>query len=430
MLGVLQDEDMNKRVPLVLIVENDNYFRVELEHELETNGLKIISAKNGKSALELVKNTERICVYLIEPELPDINNYELINAIKKKDEHAAIVVYTRLTDPGYIIKTMKKGVLDFFLKSEKKETVVNAVLKAIELKRDIYEEQVIAKNILSHIHEEFTWMTYKLDKINNNQEDGISKESIRDLKNSLVQGQGIGSGISLVKLLDDTKEEFDERSYLVNKDIFQVAVENNTKSEMVFNAINQLEKLFREPVDKAVIPVNWIVRELFEFIELFQGIFGDKQFSIRMSSADFKKSVYLDIDKMLLSVEELLLNAYKYSLPGSDIDVLLSVYEGYFSVSVRNNISSLYSIPKDQEHEILKPFRRLGPAVEDKIPVEKFTVGLGLTAVDYITRLHEGIFTVREVLDTLSETGKSVIAEMLYPLKSAVIEKPLSSIAV
>ena len=51
-------------------------------------------------------------------------------------------------------------------------------------------------------------------------------------------------------------------------------------------------------------------------------------------------------------------------------------------------------IPEKYEKLVLEPFFRLLPPDESIGEVEKFSLGLGLTVVDNITRKHGGMFVI------------------------------------
>lgn len=71
-------------MPKVLIVDDEPHIRLLLEQtleEFEEKGVEIITASNGKQALELIKKETPDIVYL-DVMMPEINGYDVCNAVK------------------------------------------------------------------------------------------------------------------------------------------------------------------------------------------------------------------------------------------------------------------------------------------------------------------------------------------------------------
>lgn len=72
-------------MPKVLIVDDEPHIRLLLEQtleEFEEKGVEIITAGNGKQALELIKKETPDIVYL-DVMMPEMNGYDVCNAVKK-----------------------------------------------------------------------------------------------------------------------------------------------------------------------------------------------------------------------------------------------------------------------------------------------------------------------------------------------------------
>ncbi|HMV44733.1 MAG TPA: ATP-binding protein, partial [Leptospiraceae bacterium] len=130
--------------------------------------------------------------------------------------------------------------------------------------------------------------------------------------------------------------------------------------------------------------------------------------------------IEIDIEKIKLVLEELLINAYKYSVSSSRIDIFAHITGTYFCITFKNEIdeNSYGGIPPEKEKLVLEPFFRIHPPVEDILAVEKFSLGLGLTVVDFIINKHNGMFFIHNAVD---HTGKKrtncVLAEVFLPIK-------------
>ncbi|HNC00788.1 MAG TPA: ATP-binding protein, partial [Leptospiraceae bacterium] len=136
--------------------------------------------------------------------------------------------------------------------------------------------------------------------------------------------------------------------------------------------------------------------------------------------ANIKIDFIIDCFLLVFPKKELLINSYKYSTPSSRVDIFAHVAGSYFCITFKNEIDekSYGGIPPEKEKLVLEPFFRLHPPVEDILEVEKFSLGLGLTVVDFIVNKHNGMFFIHNAID---HTGKRktncVLAEVFLPIK-------------
>ncbi|MBM4054618.1 MAG: response regulator [Planctomycetes bacterium] len=73
-------------MPKVLIVDDEPHIRLLLEQtleDLEDKGVEIITACNGKEALEIIKKESPDIVYL-DVMMPETNGYDVCNAVKNE----------------------------------------------------------------------------------------------------------------------------------------------------------------------------------------------------------------------------------------------------------------------------------------------------------------------------------------------------------
>lgn len=71
-------------MPKVLIVDDEPHIRLLLEQtleEFEEKGVEILTAGNGKQALELIRKETPDIVYL-DVMMPEMNGYDVCNAVK------------------------------------------------------------------------------------------------------------------------------------------------------------------------------------------------------------------------------------------------------------------------------------------------------------------------------------------------------------
>jgi len=101
----------------ILIVDDDAHSRTTLADLLTENEYKVITAADGKEALDKV-NKKKPHVVLMDIRLPGLNGYELCRAIKKIEGSATkIILYTAYIDAVNVSKAKEAGADDFLGKT-------------------------------------------------------------------------------------------------------------------------------------------------------------------------------------------------------------------------------------------------------------------------------------------------------------------------
>ena len=105
----------NKRI---MIVEDDMRNIFSLTYLLEEKGSTIITAENGKKALEKLKDESRIDLILMDIMMPEMDGYETMAEIRKKKEYKnlPIIALTAKAMKGDRQKCIDAGANDYLSK--------------------------------------------------------------------------------------------------------------------------------------------------------------------------------------------------------------------------------------------------------------------------------------------------------------------------
>ena len=115
----------------ILIVDDDANTRTTLSDLLAESGYEIITAADGKEAIERVKE-EKPYVVLMDIRLPGIDGYKACLEIKKmKEVTAKIVLYTAYVDAVNVAKAREAGADDFLAKTSDFSDMLGAVEKLL-----------------------------------------------------------------------------------------------------------------------------------------------------------------------------------------------------------------------------------------------------------------------------------------------------------
>ena len=341
-----------------------------------------------------------------------------IEKLKVIDPHAVVIIQSALDASDTIIEVMRLGVFDYAVKPIDIDLFRHTMSKALEYKylKDLEAELTLNESI--KLRGQLEWLNYK-ETLRVTGKDSYQKNSIFNLTTSLSQGGGVGVTISLLDMLKmDMVENGD--TYIVNKEVLDTLYENNEYSRRVLQGLATVVELMEQPFNFADCTASAVIKDFPQYLKEIVPFMNNKDISIAFPSIHSNCKIEIDLEKMRLVFEELLINAYKYSVRSSRIDIFAHVTGTYFCITFKNEIDefSYGGIPPEKEKLVLEPFFRIHPPVEDILAVEKFSLGLGLTVVDFIINKHNGMFFIHNAVD---HTGKRrtncVLAEIFLPIK-------------
>lgn len=117
-------------VPSVLIVEDDDRFRVGLENLLADFGLNVIgTAADGERALELVASLAPDVV-LMDLQLPRMSGAEATRAIAASFPGTAVLMLTVSADEGDVVEALAGGASGYLVKGTSPEAVAAGIRAA------------------------------------------------------------------------------------------------------------------------------------------------------------------------------------------------------------------------------------------------------------------------------------------------------------
>lgn len=121
-------------VAKLLIVDDEPNVLYSLQSGLETDELKVVTAKTARLGLAAV-GKEKPDVVIVDVRLPDQSGLELFERIKELDSQLPVIVATAYADTDTAIEAMKRGAFEYLLKPVDLHHLREVVSKAIELRR-------------------------------------------------------------------------------------------------------------------------------------------------------------------------------------------------------------------------------------------------------------------------------------------------------
>lgn len=127
----------------VLIVEDDEEVRSFLEKELSVN-FRILSASNGKEALEVLQE-EEVSLVLSDVMMPEMNGFELCRAIKSNlvSSHIPVILLTALSDERQRTYGIAGGADGYIGKPFRINLVKISIIRVLEERKRLREQLLL-----------------------------------------------------------------------------------------------------------------------------------------------------------------------------------------------------------------------------------------------------------------------------------------------
>lgn len=391
----------------ILVAEDDPISASIIQKLLIQDGYDVTLANNGQEALEKYKQ-EPSDIVIADMNMPIMDGRELVHQLLAMEDHPICIIETADSDSNTIIDMMKIGVQDYLIKPIRKEDLLFRIAKAVEIVNLKNTKHALEKERQMRLEKQLDWNIMK-ERIAARSYDRFDKTLFSSLKASFNQGAGIGALVSLLSLLKKQVKAADGY-YHVKADMMDMVFLNADIAQRALNSITEISNMLDMEFEKHKISVQQFYEGLFELQNEMKEKAAIKNHHIKFNDANYSnvdKSLLLHNDYVLQAFRELIINALKFSVPGSDIYVFTNCGTERFFVSIMNqpveNITGTTEIPKDYEKLIFEPFFRMVKYVSEEY--ETLDFGLGLTMVEKIIRKNLGRIILSTVRDNSNLEG-------------------------
>ncbi|MDA3899879.1 MAG: response regulator [Spirochaetes bacterium] len=401
----------------ILIVEDKVENQVLLQGICKKLNVQCDVASNGKEALALLE-TKSYAVFIVDLMMPIMDGRTFVKELKKINSSAVIIIQTALDTPDTIIELMKKGVYDYIIKPIDPELFQEVLLKALEYKYLKDQEHQQSLNAGEKIKAQIDWLNYKENRRLTSRDTAESK-SVYNVKTSLAQGAGFGTLITLIDIMKASSAELEDGKVSVDRDVLDMMITNNDYCRAQIDGLNFATRIMERDFEFENFNISTFISEIPKMTKRVIPFLKEKNLKITFPEQTDDAKLRYNKKAISLVVEEMLVNAYKYSKKNTIINIFARYREGYFWFSVKNSIDgdSYGGVPPEYEKLVLEPFFRIHPPDETVSKVERIGFGLGLAVADYVAKKHGGIYIIRDVKDMLKKDPEPcVLAELLLPV--------------
>jgi DNA-binding NtrC family response regulator len=132
--------------PVVLIVEDEAAAREGLKLALADEEVSILTARNGKEALQILEDSS-VSLVLTDLKMPEMNGLELLKRIKSEYEDISVIMITGFATIDSAVEAMKEGALEYIRKPYELDAVRRTVRQALERCKLAAENKILKKEL-------------------------------------------------------------------------------------------------------------------------------------------------------------------------------------------------------------------------------------------------------------------------------------------
>jgi two-component system OmpR family response regulator len=122
-----------KKVPSVLVVDDEDDFRETLSTRLRRRGLSVREAESGQRCLDLL-DEELFDVAILDVKMPGMDGIEVLEKIKQRKPSLEVILLTGHGSVEAGIEGMKLGAFDYVMKPTNIDDLFHKVHQAYERK--------------------------------------------------------------------------------------------------------------------------------------------------------------------------------------------------------------------------------------------------------------------------------------------------------
>lgn len=402
----------------VFILDRDPKTESLLDARLLSNGFTPLFFDDvGKALIQLGKIQPEIV--MVDLDFPGMDTYEILKTIRKQDANPVFILTCSTKEEAEAINRKSAQVFEILVKPIDESELIGKFKHSSSLYIEKKKHLSFVGETEQKMRNELEWLIWKehnklADKVY------LGKTLIANLKNSLLQGMGLGSLVSLIELVELQKKEEGDKAIIPAKTlnrIFSSIGNIHSWLDNVENIRRGYESIYKQeeiPEEEFQQILQTAIMDMEDFRQI-------KNHKIIQGKFDIPKKVVFNKKVLSMVLREFLMNAFKYSPPDSKIHIAMFKARNSMSLVVMNDIlkmeGGVTGIPEELENEVFEPFVRLNNVFDERYFGEEFSMGTGLSIVQIATYQVGGKVFIYEVMDYLSVDNprKRIAAELILP---------------
>jgi len=129
--------ELSKGSETILVVEDEEILLQSLTLLLESQGYKVLNAKDGFAAIEVFKaNQDAISLVIMDIGLPKLNGWDAFNKMREMNPQIKVIVSSGYLDPQLKSEKSEAKVEDFILKPYDPQDILKSVRKVLDVSKN------------------------------------------------------------------------------------------------------------------------------------------------------------------------------------------------------------------------------------------------------------------------------------------------------
>lgn len=106
-----------KATPQVVLIDDDRNWLETLSEYLQDKGFDVCTARGARPGLEVLEDND-FSVAVIDFQMPEMNGLELLQEIRERGRHVAVLLLTSEEDPRLATRALELGAQAFLSKNQ------------------------------------------------------------------------------------------------------------------------------------------------------------------------------------------------------------------------------------------------------------------------------------------------------------------------
>ncbi|MFN6519475.1 MAG: response regulator [Nostoc sp. CreGUA01] len=347
----------------ILIIEDEDQIRENLEEILQLSDFKTFIAPNGKIGLEIAK-TKLPDLIICDIMMPELDGYSVLSALRKNEAtvNIPLIFVTAKAERLDFRHGMEIGADDYLTKPFTTEELLKAIATRL------HKQSVVQRQSQAKLDELRMNIAHSLPHELNTPLNGIIGMSQLLVDNSSMMRES--EEIEIAELIYTSANRLNKltQRFLLYSNL-ELIIRDSTK-------IREIQETSDESVAKTVIS-DVCLQKAREFSRT-------KDLSLELTESILQ----IPEDKLTIVIEELIDNAFKFSLRGSQVRVISNCDRSKFRLYFVDNGKGM----------TIEEIERIGAFIQFNRKLhEQQGSGLGLSIVQHIIKLYGGEFIINSI---------------------------------
>lgn len=125
-----------------IVAVDDSWLMLKLLEKLLSEEYAYVGFSKGMRALKYLKDASTPDLIILDIEMPEIDGYEMLEMIRKKDElkEAPVLFLTSNKDKEHVVKAIKTGANDYIVKPVDEEVFMDKVRNLLKEEKHSWDK--------------------------------------------------------------------------------------------------------------------------------------------------------------------------------------------------------------------------------------------------------------------------------------------------